>query len=353
MTPEQAIADAKAGKLRPVYLILGEERLLVDRVTVALREAATKGGVAGFNEDKFTAGEADVGAIVGAARMLPMMGPRRFVLVRGLDRWEKKSDDADAAEEPAKATKKGKSAQLPPLDELAEYAKEPSDSTVMVLVSTKLHGQRRLVTGAKKGGFLVSCDPLSRKALPGWIEATAKEKGHAIAHDVADLLAEIAGPELGYVNDAIERLSLYVGDQKPITEDAVATVVARVRRSTVWELLDVLGKRKMGEALGMLADVFDPRDGGLPVLGAIAWSVRQMVKLDSGLKGGLDAMEAAKQAGVPPFKANGLAQAIRSMPPGTLPRWLKLLAEADLALKGSRRPSQAVLETMVIEMCKA
>ena len=39
VTPESAIAEAQAGKLRPVYLVLGEERLLVDRVVSALREA--------------------------------------------------------------------------------------------------------------------------------------------------------------------------------------------------------------------------------------------------------------------------------------------------------------------------
>lgn len=346
MTPEEAIAEAAAGKLRPVYLVLGEERLLVDRVVFALREAAGKGGVPGFNEDKFTAGEAQVGAIVGAAKMVPMMAKHRFVLVRGLDRWEKKEGDDDA-----RPTKKGK-VEVSPLDELAEYAKEPPTSTVMVLVSPKLHGQRRLVTGAKKGGYLVSCEPLSRDALPRWIENAAREKGHKMSPEVSDLLAEIAGPELGYVADAVERLSLYVGPKNPITEDAVAAVVTRVRQSSVWELLDVLGRRDTAGALAILADVFDPRDGGLKLLGAVAWSVRQLVKFESALRNGADPREAAQRAGMPPFKANDAARTVRAVPPGTLPTWLRLLAETDLALKGSKRQSQAILETMLIEMCR-
>ncbi len=350
MTPEDAIAEAAAGKLRPVYLVLGEERLLVDRVVAAIRDASQKGGIAGFNEDKFTAGESAVGAIIGAARMLPMMAPRRFVLVRGLDRWEKKEGDGD---EPAHAgpTKKGK-VEVSPLDEMAEYAKDPPPSTVMVLVSPKLHGQRRLVTGAKKGGFLVSCEPLSRDALPRWIEGAAREKGHAIAAEVADLLAEIAGPELGYVADAIERLSLYVGPRQPITEDAVAAQVTRVRQSSVWELMDAIGRRQTAAALTVLSDTFDPRDGGLRLLGAVTWSVRQLVKFDAALRQGADPREAAQRAGMPPFKANDAARTVRGAPPGTFPAWLRLLAETDLALKSSRRPAQAILETMLIEMCK-
>ena len=348
VTPDQAIQEATTGKLRPVYLVLGEERLLVDRVVTAIREATSKGGIAGFNEDKFTAGESPASAAIGAARMLPMMAKRRFVLVRSLDRWEKKGEEEA---DPAPAKGRGKIAESP-LDDLAEYAKEPADTCVMVLVAPKLHGQRRLVTGAKKAGFIVNCDPLSRQDLPKWIIATVKEKGHAIAPDVADHLAEIAGPELGYVNDALERLSLYVGPKKPITEDAIAAIVTRVRQSSVWELIDAIGRRKLGQALGLLADVFDPRDGGLPMLGAIGWSVRQMVKFDSARKAGADMAEAAKRAGVAPFKAQEVEQRVKAIPAASLARWLPLLAEADLALKGSRRPPQAILETLVIEMCK-
>ncbi len=203
----------------------------------------------------------------------------------------------------------------------------------MVLVAPKLHGQRRLVTTAKKAGFLVSCEPLSREALPRWIQKAARDRGHEISPEVADLLAEIAGPELGYVDDAVERLSLYVGKGAPIGEDAVAAVVTRVRQSSVWELLDALGKRSTAGALAILADVFDPRDGGLRLLGAVAWSVRQLVKFESALKSGADAREAAQRAGMPPFKANDALRTVKAVPPGTLPAWLGLLAETDLALK--------------------
>lgn len=353
VTPDQALKEAASGALRPVYLVVGEERWLVDRVVTALRDAAARGGIAGFNEDKFTAGDAPVESILSAARMLPMMAPRRFVLVRGVERWEKKDDDGEAGDdEGGGGAKRGASSkQASPLDALAEYAKAPSPSAVVVLVATKLHGQRRLVTAAKKGDFLVGCEPLNRRALPGFITSIAREKGNPIASDVAEQLAELAGPELGYVVDAIERLSLYVGPKQPITEEAIAQVVIRVRQSTVWELIDALGRRRLDRALAALADAYDPRDGGLRLLGAVSWSVRQLVKFESALAAGASQGEAAQRAGVPPFKAGELAQTLRGLPRGALAGWLRVLSETDLALKSSRRPGQAVLETMLIEMC--
>jgi len=351
VTPDMAIKEATAGSLRPVYLVMGDERWYVDRVVAAIREAVAKGGIAGFNEDKLTAGEATVDAVLNASRMLPMMAPRRFVLVRSVERWEKKGDDDGDADEPGPGKKVSR--QLSPLDALAEYAKAPAPSAVLVLVATKLHAQRKLVTHAKKQDFIVACEPLNRRALPAFIKNLAKEKGNPISSEVAEHLADIAGPELGYVVDAMERLSLYVGAKQPITEDAVAQVVIRVRLSTSWELLDALAQRRLDRAMATLADVYDPNDRGLKLLGLVAWSVRNMVKFESALAAGLSASEAAQRAGVPPFKAGELSQTVRSLPRGTLPAWLRVIAEADLALKGSRRPPQAVLETMLIEMCAA
>lgn len=355
MTPEQALKEVSSGSLRPVYLVMGEERWYADRVVTALREAVAKGGIAGFNEDKFTAGEASPEAVLNAAKMLPMMAPRRFVMVRGVERWEKKGEgeDGEGADAPADAPagKKGVSKALGPLDQLAEYAKSPAPTAVLVLIASKLHGQRRIVTAAKKADFLVACEPLNRRALPGFIKAAAKEKGNPIDGDIAEQLAEIAGPELGYVVDAIERLSLYVGPKQPITEEAIAQVVIRVRQSTVWELIGAIGQRRLDHALAALADVYDPRDGGLRLLGAVSWSVRQLVKFESALATGASSGEAAQRAGVPPFKAGELSQTLRTLPREALPTWMRLLAEADLALKSSRRPAQAILETMLVDMC--
>ena len=356
MTPEQAEQEAKKGTLKPVYLVVGEERYLADRVMHTLRDETMKGGIAGFNEDKFTAGEATVDAVLSAAKMVPMMAKRRFVMVRGLERWEGRKAEGEDDEHDAPAAKGGEGKRgakdVGPLDALAEYAKAPVASTVLVLSASKLHAQRRLMTLAKKENFVVACDAVSRKALPDVVKSFAKVRGHDISFEVADHLAEIAGPELGYVADAIERLSLFVGEGKPITDDAVATMVTRVRSSTVWELLDALAKRQLDKALATLSDVMDPREGGLKLLGTVAWSVRQLVKLESALRSGSSLDEAAKAAGVPPFRVRDLQATLKSLPRGTLNAWLALLAEADRALKSSRRPARAILETMVISMCQ-
>jgi DNA polymerase-3 subunit delta len=342
LTPDAAIAEAKKGGLRPVYLVTGPEQWFRDQVVNELRSASLGGGIAAFNEDKFTAGETDVDRVVASARTVPMMAPRRFVLVRSADRWDTAtSGDGDDAKKES------------PLDRLMRYVSDPVDSTCMVIVAAKLDGRRRLATTAKKEGFVVQCEPLDSRKLASWIVAECNGKGHAIDREVAELLGEIAGPELGSVNDAIERLCLYSGEGAPVTEAAVAECVARVRTADTWALVNAVGARDLGGALTLLAEVYDPRDRGLPLLGALAWSIRQLARFQAGTDAGMGQDEAAKAAGIyQPFRAREIAQKVKSFRPRELERWLLVLAETDLALKSSRRPADAILDNMLTRMCK-
>jgi len=342
MTPAEAITQARKGKLLPLYVIAGEERFLRDQAVAAIREAALGGGVPAFNEDRFQAGEVDIDKVLAAARTVPMMAPKRFVLVRGVERWDS-ARDSESGDDDGKVS---------PLDKLATYATAPIDSTCVVLVAEKIDGRRKLMTLAKKQGFLVACETLDTRALVDWIEDRVRAKGHPMDRDVAELLSAIAGPELAYVNDAIERLSLFAGDKAPIDEAAVAECVARVRTADTWALVDAVGKRDLGDAFRILADVYDPRDRGLPLLGALAWSIRQLAKYQAASAGGASADEAARKAGVfQPFRARELAQKARGFRVKEVERWLLVLSETDVALKSSRRPADAILEDMLTRMC--
>ncbi len=341
MTPEAAIKDAKKNALLPVYLVTGPEQWLRDQVTREVRAAALTGGLEAFNEDKFTAGEVDVDKVIAAARTVPMMSKRRFVLVRSAERWDgAASDDSDVKKDS-------------PLDRLMQYVAEPVDSTCLVIVAAKLDGRRKLAMFAKKEGFVVQCDPLSADKLASWLALQCRDKGHRIEPDVADLLAELAGPDMACLYDAIERLSLFVGPGKPIDEHAVSECVARVRTADTWALVDAIGRRDLGRAMTILSDIYDPRDRGLPLLGAIAWSIRQLGRLEAALEKGMTMDDAARAAAIyPPFRAREMSQKLKAFGPRELERWILVLAETDVALKSSRRPADGILDDMLTRMCR-
>jgi DNA polymerase-3 subunit delta len=347
MTPEQAAKDAQTGQLRPIYLLLGEERFLQTLAFAELRAAVLGKKDLGLNEDIFDAGETDVETVISAARTLPMMAPRRLVVVRSLERWEPKSE----ARTEAPREGKGRAAAF---DRLAEYVEAPSPTTTLVMFAGKLDNRRRLVTVAKKLGFVVECDAPPRHALRDWVGKRARVRGKGLSDGVAELILDLAGPELSRLDDAVERLSLYVGDSAEIGTDAVAEAIVGVKPSSVWELTGAVARRDLGAALAALARVYDPKDRGLPLLGTLAWSTRQLIKFSAATARGLPPAEAARHAGAPPFKANELADQCRRLPVEELARWIVVLSQVDLALKGaSKRPPRAVLETALISLCSS
>jgi DNA polymerase-3 subunit delta len=334
VTPSEAIAQARTGHLLPVYLVTGEEQLFRDQVVAELRTAALGGGPAAFNEDRFTAGDVSVETVLMAARTVPMMASRRFVLVRGAERW----DVADGSS---------------PFDLLAEYASSPVSSACLVVVAAKMDGRRKLAVLARKQGFGVGCEPLDSRALPEWVAQQCTLRGNAIAPEVAELLATLTGPDLSSVSDAVERLSLYVGLGAAIDEEAVSACVARVRTSDTWALVEAIGARDLGRALGILADAYDARDRGLPLLGALAWSVRQLARYQAAIASGARPDEAARLAGVfQPYRAQQLAAKARLVRPRDVEHWILILAEADTSLKSSRRPADTILEDAITRLCR-
>lgn len=339
MTPEEAIGEIEAGKPRPVYVVLGEERIFADRVVSAARAHVVDAATAAFNIDVFEAGEAAIGRILEAANTMPMMARRRLIIVRGIERLERPGDDDDA--------KRSKSS---PSDALADYVASPSPSSCVLLVGAKVDGRRRLASVSKKAGVVVACEPLRPHQLPPFVREEARRRGHAIAQDVADALVDLVGGELAGLLDALERLSLFVGKGAPIGEDAVHACIARVRVGSVWGLADAVAARDRPAALRLLDENFDPRDRGLPLLGLLASSMRKMLKVRALLAAGASAEDAAKQAGVPPFRARETAAQARRFGDGELERAVTVFAEADLALKGSRRPPQLVLEEAIVRL---
>jgi DNA polymerase-3 subunit delta len=325
---EALIENARAGAYRPVHVLVGAERFLVERAVRLLRRAAIGEGPTGFNDDVFHGRGATARNVLGAARTLPMMAAARFVLVR----------DADAMD----------AAQL---DAFVEYLADPSPSTCLVLVADKLDGRSKLIKAAKKAGVLSEAKELKAGALRAFVNAEAKQRGHALSPEAGAALADALGSDLAAIDDALERLSLYVGTGSPIELEAVEASVTRIRTDTVWALVDAVSARDRRRALGAAASLLADREPPLRVLALVARQMRMVAKMREALAAGLSAPEAAKRAGAPPFKARELTEAARRFTLDDLRLAFGTLAEADIELKGSKRAGGRVLEEALLRLC--
>jgi DNA polymerase III subunit delta len=326
---EQLIAEAQAGKLPAVCLLIGSERWLIERAVTALRVAALGQGPNGFNDDLFQGQGLVAQRAVAAARTLPMLAARRFVLVRNLD-----------AAAPAE------------LDVLAEYLRAPSPDSCLVLVGEKLDGRAKLAKQARELGACFEAEPPRLYEMPRIALREAELRGHALSEQGAQALADALGPDLAALDDALERLSLFVGAGQPIDERAVETCVAHVRTESVWSLVDAVGERNARQALAAAASLLTDREPPLRILALVARQLRILAKLRAELASGLKPQEATQRAGAPPFKARELCAMAKRFDDAQLARAFRVIAETDVALKGSKVPGARVLEGAVLALCE-
>jgi DNA polymerase-3 subunit delta len=258
-----------------------------------------------------------------------MMASTRFVLLRNLDKLAPAEQDAIAA-----------------------YIEAPSPSTCFVVTATKLDGRTKLPRVAKKAGVLYAADPPKGAAIAQFASQEARSRGHAMDAIAVQALVDAIGEDLSAIDDAIERLSLFVGAGKPIDLVSVEACVTRVRADTIWALVDAVSGRQEGRALTAVASLLAEREPPLRVLAMLARQLRMLAKMREALARGLRGADAAVAAGAPPFKADELSRAARGFGPDALDRAFQAIARTDRNLKGSKVPDDVVLVRTVSELCR-
>jgi DNA polymerase III subunit delta len=324
---QQLIDQVEAGRIPTVVVIAGSERFFLDRALRALRNAVVGDGTPGFNEDIFEGKTAPAARILDAARTLPMLASMRLIVVREIDTM------------PAEQ-----------LEKLTEYLDDPVPSTCVVLYAEKLDGRTKFAKRAQKMDLWVDAAPLKLGDLRGFVMSEAQRRKLRIAGDAGAALVDAIGNDLPAIDDALERLSLFVGEGANIDLAAVEACVTKVRVETIWTLVDAVSMRDRRTALRSASSLLSDREPPLRILSMVARQLRIVSRMRSALAAGAPPQDAAREAGAPPFKARDLAAAARRFDHRSLARAFSVLAEADLALKGSKRPPDTVLQAAIMDL---
>lgn len=326
MDIHSATDSAAKGKLLPIYLLAGDERLLITRCADAIRAATVGGGPRGLSEDLFDAKQTTGATIINACRTLPMMAKRRLVVVRGVEEMRKADQET-----------------------LLPYLDKPEPSAVLLLVGHGFDMRLKLAITAKEKGFLFVAKAPSEGELAPWIEREAKARGATLESGASDSLAMLIGPDLSLLGDALERLQLYTAGG-PITTRAVDEVVTAVREIPAWDLADAIGQRNVASCMTILARLTAQRQHALPTLGLIARQIHSLAKAKANAEGKLPGALASVLK-MPPFAADKVAQQAKKWTSPQLSRAIRVLAATDAALKGAKRGDERVLEECVIALC--
>ncbi|MFI5289829.1 MAG: DNA polymerase III subunit delta [Polyangia bacterium] len=321
------LAPLRGNDLGSLYFIYGKERFLVDRAVELVKGKVLQPATRDFNYDSFQGKESDAQKIAQAARTLPMMAKRRLVLVRD-------ADEMKAAE----------------LAALIPYLEKPCAESCLVFVGEKVDQRLKFFTAFKKRGVFIKLEPLYPRQLPAFAREEAQARGVRFEAGVAELVCDEVGEGLGQLVDAIERLSVYVGERKAITVADVEEVVATTRQKSVFELANAIGERHRERALIALASLIGARESGVRIVAMLARHVRQLWTAQELIAKRLNKFDLAQALGIPPFFVDDIERQARRLDRATLEPMHEALYQADRALKSSRLDDERILERLILRL---
>jgi DNA polymerase-3 subunit delta len=255
-----------------------------------------------FNVGRVYGGETTAAAIVDATRTLPMMVPRRLVLVLHAERLLIPKKESDAT--------------LKDLEILEAYVKAPVDSACLVLVADSLDKRRSITRALLANAIVVDCaGPTDIAEAVRWVRDRVAQEGMTIEPRAARLVADRTGPDIARLRADVDRLVIYAAGNKTITEADVREVVGPATSQDDWAVTRAIERASAAEALRELALLME--SGAVPymVLGQLAWFARTKV---------------------PAPRVSAAVEAV---------------FRTDLAIKTSAGDPRVLLERLVVELC--
>ena len=311
----QIINDVKNGNFAPVYLLMGTEPYYPDLVCDEIMKFALTDSERDFNQTVFYGLDTDAGTVASECRSYPMMAERRLVVVK-------------------------EAQSMKTLEDLAAYASDPMESTVLVIL---MHGasadkRRALYKNVQKKGVVLVSDALRDYEMPQWITSFYKSRGLDIEPAAAALLAEYAGTDMSRIMLETEKM------QKNLPEGTVRVNAADIeknvgisRQFSIFELTKALSYMKAEKALKIAAYIGNgPKFMLLLATAPLYTHFYRILKYEAALlkNPAMSKTDRAKLLGVNPYFMEEYDVAARNYPIRRCMKVISLLEEYDFKGKG-------------------
>ncbi len=315
---KKIIAELKKGKLKPIYLLSGEEPYFIDLIANYITNHLLTEEEKSFNQSIFYGRDVSVDQVVASAKRFPMMAEHQVVILK------------EAQGLSASGNLQNK------LNEFESYFKNPQPSTVLVicLKYKKVDKRKAYYKAAKANGVVFESKKLYENQLPSFIEENLQAKGMRINPKASRMLIEFLGTDLGKINNELNKLQIILTQGETITPELIEKNIGFSKDFNNFELQNAIGNNDFKRAFRII-DYFaqNPKDN--PILATLPLLFRYFSQL---LKyHGLNdksRRNVASKLGINPYFVNDYAQASRTFSMKQCSHALTVLRDIDVRVKG-------------------
>ncbi len=333
------------------YILHGEDEFSRTEQVRKFRAQMGDPQFADLNTAWFDGRKATLGELQHTCDAIPFLSDRRLVIVEGmLARFDPRRGKSD---EEGEETVEEANPVL--AKDLKEYLTRLPETTRLVFVESKTLAKNNPILkqaeSDKKNAHVKEFEEPKTRDLPKWIRERVKEKGGAIEPDAVEELAAHVGTDLRLIDNEIEKLLTYRNGQAIRAQD-VRALVASVRESDVFALVDALGHRETGAALKLLHAQFDHNAAPGYLLSMIVRQFRLLLQMRDLAARGKTLDAAREQLKLHPFVAEKTwKQSLNFTLPQLEAIYQKLL-DVDVAIKTGRSEPIVALDVLIVELTR-
>ena len=321
------LKDPAGHETGPVVVLSGKVRHLKQAALRALAETVLGPDDDGIGLARSAGENAELKSVCDELLTVSMWGDRRLVVV----------EDADDFVSQNRAG-------------IEKYLDKPAKKSVLVLDVKSWPKNTRLAKMVAKIGLPLECAELKTGELVRWLADESRSKyGKQLSRDAARLMVELAGNELGLLDQELAKLSAYVGDRPRIDAEDVRSLVGGWKAETTWAMTDAIRDGNLGLAMTCLDKLLTAGEAPQRILGGINFVFRKYAQATELARQGTALPAALQQAGVFPRDVSASAAYLRRIGRPRAEQLYQRLLTADRNLKGSSRlPPRLQLEHLLV-----
>jgi len=319
--------DLESAPERGYYLVLGPEKYTRRQVIDLVRDRLIKADAAPFDYSLFSFRDTSLEKIFETAGTFPMLSKRRLVVATELEALPERDHDG-----------------------LQKKIEDLPARSMLLLVAEEMDRRRKLYKYIQDNGCIVACPKLKGASLARWVESFAKRRGYQIPSPLVARIVDLAGSDLQSLAAELEKLFLYSGGEKRISERNVDDLVRNSRQHGIFELIDAIGKRDRGASLHSLANLLGMGEYPLRIVSMLARHSRQVLIVKESIKKGRSAGDACREAQVPHFVQDAFIRQARSVDLDIVQKMHATLHEIDRRLKSSSADARTLLEVFICNL---
>ena len=240
VTFESIKRDILNKKFAPIYLLMGDESYFIDQLSNLLIENVLTEEEKDFNFLTFYGVDSDVNNIIASARRFPLMSQYQLIVIKEAQELDK-------------------------FDLLDIYAKNPLDSTILIInyKHKKVDGRRALVKSINSnGGVVFESKKLYDNQVPAYIKSYFATKKIRIDDKSAQMITDFVGNDISKLNQELKKLEISIPkDGNYITSEMVESNIGVSKDFNNFELLKAVVSKDV-LAANRIAEYFDknPKD---------------------------------------------------------------------------------------------